>query len=232
MEVGFMTRYHKTWRWAAIAVAAAALAVPAVADAHVTVQPPQLEPGGFARMDIRVPNERDKADTTKVQVEFPPGFFFMNYEPKPGWNIEVRREKLSKPVEVFGEKQTEQIRDVTITSTNGKKGIAPGQFLDFGVSGGPVPGKAGQSLSFKAIQTYSNGEVVRWIAPDPEAETPASQVKIVKGEDQAAAATPASANDDEGASKGLGWAALALGGLGVLCGVAGLMLARRRPATT
>jgi periplasmic copper chaperone A len=222
-----MTAGKKVWRRAMLAAAAGALAAPGVAGAHVTVQPSELEPGGFARMDVRVPNERDKADTTKVQVEMPPGFFFINYEPKPGWRIAIRREKLSKPTEVFGERQTEQVRDVTITSTTPGKGIAPGQFEDFGLSGGPVPGKAGQTLSFKALQTYSNGEVVRWIAPDPEAETPASQVKLAGGEESQSA--PASGDDDSGsASKGLGIAALMVGGLALVAGLAALMLARRQ----
>lgn len=51
----------------------AVLAAPA-AMAHVTLQPKQAPAGGFARLDVRVPNESDDAATTKVRVQFPPGF--------------------------------------------------------------------------------------------------------------------------------------------------------------
>ena len=35
--------------------------------AHVTLQPERVPAGGFTRLDVRVPNERDDAATTKVQ---------------------------------------------------------------------------------------------------------------------------------------------------------------------
>jgi periplasmic copper chaperone A len=48
------------------ACAATALAAPAAAQAHVTLQPTEVPAGGFTRLDVRIPNERDNADTTKV----------------------------------------------------------------------------------------------------------------------------------------------------------------------
>ena len=52
-------------------VATAALALPAVAAAHVTLQPESVPAGTFTRLDVRVPNERDDAGTVKVDVELP-----------------------------------------------------------------------------------------------------------------------------------------------------------------
>jgi periplasmic copper chaperone A len=225
------------------AVALGALAVPATAGAHVTVQPQSgIEAGGFARIDVRVPNERDNASTEKVVVDVPPGFYSLNYEPVPGWTIKVNKEKLAAPVEQFGEQVTEQVKDVSFTADSEKDAIQPGQFQQFGLSGGPVPGKAGQSLSFPAIQTYSNGEVVRWIDKDPEAESPASTLKLLpaEGEGGTAPATPAkddtasnaaSKEDvDDKASKGLGVAALIVGALGLVVGIAAFAASRRKPA--
>ena len=48
--------------------------LPAAAGAHVTLQPTEAPAGGFARLDVRVPNERDDAATRKVAVQMPPGF--------------------------------------------------------------------------------------------------------------------------------------------------------------
>ena len=53
------------------ATVAAILALPAVAQAHVTVQPGTAEGGGFSVVAFRVPNERDDASTTQLRVTLP-----------------------------------------------------------------------------------------------------------------------------------------------------------------
>ncbi|HEV3000318.1 MAG TPA: YcnI family protein [Solirubrobacteraceae bacterium] len=233
----------RTTTTAAVAALAATLAA-APAQAHVTVQPRQAPAGEFTRLDVRVPNERDEAGTTKVAVKFPPGFIFLSTEPRDGWTAEVAKRKLAEPVEVFGEKQTEEVDTVTFRARKGER-IEPGQFVDFGLSVA-LPDKPGETLTFRAVQTYDNGETVRWIGP-PDAEEPAPQVELVAAEaqhgaggaaadgggrasggGQAAAAGGAEAeDDDEGASTGLAVAALIFGALGLLAGVAGLATARR-----
>jgi uncharacterized protein len=222
---------------AAAPAALLALAIaPAGAQAHVTLQPNEVPAGGFKRLDVRVPNERDNARTTKVEVKFPPGFIFISYEPEPGWSAKVAMAKLDKPVEAFGEQHSEQVDTVTFTTPG--KGIAPGQFRDFGLSLG-LPDKVGSALTFKALQTYSNGEVVRWIGA-PDAEEPAPQVKLTAAKPEGGAAvsgshTPAkeqpatstASTADGGGSDTLSLIALVVGALGLLAGLAGLAAARR-----
>ena len=106
--------------------------------------------------------------------QFPPGFYSISYEPVVGWSVDVKMRKLKKPAEQFGEKVTEEVDEVTITAEGA--GIAPGQFRDFGLSL-KMPNEPGKALTFKALQTYSSGEVVRWIGP-PDAEEPAPQVTL------------------------------------------------------
>ena len=72
------------FRLAAALAAALTLAVPAAAGAHVTVQPGTVPAGGFTRLDVRVPTERENASTTKVQLKLPDGFAEASYEPVPG----------------------------------------------------------------------------------------------------------------------------------------------------
>ena len=61
-----------TIRAAPIAAALAALlVVTPVAAAHVTLNPREWAAGGFAKFDVRVPNERDDADTTRVDAAIP-----------------------------------------------------------------------------------------------------------------------------------------------------------------
>jgi periplasmic copper chaperone A len=217
---------------AAAAAAASALAAPAAADAHVTLQPNTAAAGAFTVENVRVPNERDKASTVKVDLQLPHGFVFASYEPKIGWSVKVTKAKLAKPIQTDDGPIDEEVRRITFTGHGPNGKIGPGQFMDFPLSV-QIPGKAGDKLTFKAIQTYSNGEVVRWIGA-PDSDTPAPIVTVTKaGEDAAPTAAtptapaPASAPDDEGsASKGLGWSALIVGALGLVAGLAALGIRR------
>jgi uncharacterized protein YcnI len=208
---------------------ATVLAVPAVANAHVTLQPDEVPAGGFARLDVRVPNERDDAATEKVEVEMPDGFIFVSTEPVSGWSADVKMEKLDQPIEEHGEEITEQVRTVTFTATDPRAAIQPGQFRDFGMSVGmPSDAVEGDTLTFPALQTYESGEVVRWIGP-PDSEEPAAEVTLTAPEEEAAAdeeASEESSDDDDGAPIGLAIAALVVGGLGLLAGGASLVRAR------
>ena len=147
----------------AIAVAGLLL-VPGVAGAHITVQPPTAPAGGFARVDLRVPNERDDAGTVKVDLQLPPGVISASYEPLPGWSVKVTRSKAAEPIDVGGGlKSDEQVSRITWTGDGRDGVIAPGQFQDFGLSLRLPDGKPGEKLTFKALQTYQGGDIVRWI---------------------------------------------------------------------
>ncbi|HWH45434.1 MAG TPA: YcnI family protein [Thermoleophilaceae bacterium] len=217
-------------RFALAAVAVGTLSVAAPASAHVTLQPKEVPAGGFARVNVRVPNERDNSDTTKVRVKFPPGFLAISYEPVEGWTVRVKKRRLDEPAELHGEEIAEEVDEVSFTASR-DNGIGPGEFRDFGLSL-RMPEDAGATLSFKALQTYGNGEVVRWIGP-PDSEEPAAQVTLTASEEEggdspAAKTEPAAATaDDDGPSTGLVIVALALGAAGLLTGAAGLRSARR-----
>jgi periplasmic copper chaperone A len=210
-----------------IAPALAALALAPAAGAHITLNPNEVPADSFSRFAVRVPTERPDADTTKVVVQLPEGLFFVSFQPKPGWTRTVTMEKLDPPVELFGEEYTERV--ATVTWEGGK--IAPGEFDEFGLSA-KVPNAAGQTLEFPATQTYSSGEVVRWIGA-ADADTPAPRVTLAAAAAEEAAppqtetaAAPAAAEDDSD----LDALALAFGVAGLLAGVAALVLVLvRRP---
>jgi uncharacterized protein YcnI len=223
---------------------ACALLSPAAAQAHVSLHPNEVPVGSFATLDIRVPNEMENANTIKLAVQFPPGFLDVSTEYMPGWSADVKTAKLAKPVQTEDGEVTEQVKEIVWTGHGGEGKIPPGQFLNFPIST-EIPGKEGEELTFKVLQYYDNGEVVRWIGP-PESEEPAPQIDVtaeggvlqdVAGSETAppnpsetssagtAAATSSSGSD--GASKGLGIAALILGALGLLAGGAALVRSRR-----
>lgn len=219
----------------AAAAVASALAAPAVASAHVTVNPKAVPAEAFTVLDVRVPNERDDASTVKVEVQMPPGIVGVSYEPTPGWTTKVAKAKLDTPIQTPDGPITEAVSTVTWTGTGSGEGkIGPGQFRDFPISL-QIPGQAGDVLTFKALQTYSGGEVVRWIgSPDSDEPAPTVTVSAASGDEQtttAPAAPVAQASDDDtGSSDGLAIAAIVVGAIGLLAGLAALMTARRRSA--
>jgi periplasmic copper chaperone A len=219
------------------ALLALALLVPAAAQAHVTLQPNEAPEGAYTVLDVRVPNETESANTTKVAVQFPEGFGDVSYQAVPGWEVEVVHDKLKKPIETDDGPITEGVSEVIFSG--GK--LAPGEFQDFPLSV-QIPGKAGEELTFKAVQTYDDGEVVRWIGA-PETEHPAPQVLVTAAKEEGATATTAAgtaegtaaASSSESSSSdsddnGLAIAALAVAVIALLVGAAAVFGSRRRTA--
>lgn len=214
-------------RAAPIAALVATLVLAPAAAAHVTLNPREWEAGGFARFAVRVPNERDNASTTRVSLRFPEPILSAGFQPVEGWQRTVRMVELDEPIDVEGEQVTERID--TVTWSGGR--IRPGEFQEFGVSF-RTPEEPGTELAFPAVQTYSNGEVVRWIGPS-DADEPAPIVTVTEapteaGEAATPAATPAQAEPDEDGDA-LSIVALIAGVAGLAAGLAALFW-RRQPA--
>jgi uncharacterized protein YcnI len=205
-----------------LALAGALLFVPA-AGAHITLNPRDVPADSFSRFEVRVPNERPDAETTKIVLSLPEGLAFVSFQPKPGWRRSVTTEQLDNPVtNDEGEAVTERI--ATVTWQGGR--IAPGEFDEFGLSA-KMPARQG-TLVFPAVQTYSNGEVVRWIGA-PDADTPAPRVTLT-AKVEAATAPPAAAPQTGVDSSNRDELALALAIAGLVAGLAALALTLlRRP---
>ncbi len=214
------------------AVCAVALLILAgVASAHVTVNPRTAEQGGFTKVAFRVPNERDTASTTQLEINFPAEhpIAFVSTRAVPGWTSTVQKTALATPI------TTEEGGQITqtvskITWTGGR--IAPGTFEEFDVSLGPLPTDTDQ-LVFKALQTYDNGEVVRWIDTAPpgaaEPEHPAPVLKLTPA--NTSLTTAITSGDQESSDT----AGVVLGIVGIVLGLVGIGLAllsrRKRPRT-
>ncbi|SDJ27690.1 Uncharacterized protein YcnI [Actinokineospora alba] len=171
-------------------VAGAAMLVGAhTALAHVSVSADGAVPGKYTKATFRVPNEKETASTVRLEVTFPADHPFgrASVAPPAGWTATVKTRKLDVPVSHHGgAKLTEGVESITWEGGE----IKPGEFAEFPVSFGPLPADADR-LVFKALQTYSDGDVVRWIetprdgAPEPEYPAPVLTL----------AAAPATASD-------------------------------------
>jgi uncharacterized protein YcnI len=216
-------------RAAAITAATALVLLGAAgsASAHVTVSSPDAKPGGYAKLVFRVPSESDTASTTKLVVNLPKDRPFASVSPqvKDGWKVVKTTEKLAQPVKVGDVTLTEAITSITWTAAAG--GVPPNAFDEFGLSVGRIP-EGVDALSFPAVQTYSDGEVVKWeqIAKDAadKPEHPAPSLKLTT-----AITTVAATSEDKGGSSDT--LARVLGGAGLLLGLAGLGLGLRAGRT-
>ncbi|HWU10227.1 MAG TPA: YcnI family protein [Streptomyces sp.] len=229
--------------------ASTVLLLAGTASAHVSVQPQgEAAKGGYATVNFKVPNERDNASTVKLEISFPTDHPLASVSPQPvtGWKIDVTRSKLAEPLEVHGKKIDEAVSKVTWTADG--SGIAPGFFQQFPLSVGQLPEDADQ-LVFKALQTYSNKEVVRWIeepvegGEEPESPAPVLALTAPAADTHGAAAEDGSGEAEEpkesaassdDASSGTDSTARVLGVVGIVVGIAGVafgvLAGRRRSA--
>ncbi len=244
-----MIRHRRTASAAAAlalgAIATAVFGFAAPASAHVTVNPSEAKQGGYGRFAFRVPNESDSASTTKLEVVLPENapVGSVSTMPVPGWTVAVEKRTVDPPVQVHGSEISEVVAKVTWTAS-GDAAIAPGTFQEFPISMGPLPEV--DQMVFKALQTYSNGDVVRWIdlpepgtepaAPAPVLTLTAATPSAEPAESQSPAAAPGAADEGDDGDNGL---AVGLGVAGLVAGVGGLVLGglafartRREPAAT
>jgi uncharacterized protein YcnI len=158
-------------------VGAAVFATASPAWAHVEIDPTSEPKGSTVEFAFRVPNEEDAAQTVRLDVQFPTDHPIASVlvRQKPGWTFTTQTHKLAKPIKTDDGTFTDAVTEISWVSAGLQ--IPPGGYDVFPVLGGPLPKNTSQ-LTFKAVQTYSNGDVVRWIqlpakgAPPPDHPAP------------------------------------------------------------
>jgi len=231
-------------------VGAAVLGWAAPALAHVTVAPETAPKAATdVQLTFRVPNEETSAATTKVQIAFPtnPPLVGVLAQPVPGWTAKVATQHLTTPIQTDDGPVSDIVSSVTWTAANPAAGIQPDNYQGFDVLAGALP-DSGSEVVFKAVQTYSDGNVVNWVDPvtagGPEAEHPTPILKLTAGEPTgsgsetsttvaaggSAASTSSSVKDDADTAKTIGIIAIIFSVL-ALIGVGIGFAMRRRPAS-
>jgi len=182
-----------------------------------------------------VANEEDNASTTKVEVTFPQDHPIAEAltTPMSGWTTKVTSKSVTTPIKTDEGEINEAVNTVTWTATAG--GFGAGEFGSFAVSVG-LPDDA-EALTFKVVQTYSNGDTVDWVdATVPggdEPEHPAPVLTLTAGEGATTATTaPASSTSSDDDSDGLAIAALVVGGIAVIIAIVALVMGRKKASTS
>jgi uncharacterized protein YcnI len=224
------------------------------ASAHVTLHATGATQGGSDTLvSIRVPNEEDNATTSRVEVDLPAvnPLIGVLVQPTPGWQFQATTSKLPTPVTTDDGTVTDYVSKIVWSGGS----IPVGGYQDFNVDVSSLPKTA--TVELKAVQTYSNGDIVRWIdqpaaagQPMPDHPAPTLQLapaaadatsgaaSVAPASSPAAAASPAPAPSVTGlaktsavnGAKTLSIVAIVVGIVGLLAGLGGTLLPRRRAA--
>jgi uncharacterized protein YcnI len=113
--------------------------------AHITIWPKESAPGARERYTMRVPNEKQVA-TVRIEGEFPSELNLYDFEFKPGWKIDFKKDDKGK---------------ITGATWTGK--IVPYEFVEFGMLG--LNPKEGATLTWKFVQFYEDGMKEEFTGP-------------------------------------------------------------------
>jgi len=215
------------------------LAAPALA--HVTTNPDSTPKGGEITLGFRVPNEQPNANVTKVDIVLPTDHPLLGVlvQPVSGWTSTVTEVKLNPPVQTDDGPVAQAVSEIVWTSVSGG-GTAPSQFQEFPILVQRLPTDADQAV-FKALQTYSDGTVVRWIDPvvagqkAPDHPTPILALTAASSGSTTATTTAGTAGSGSATATTLDVSKLAkkssvssaksLGVIGIVVGALGLLVA-------
>jgi uncharacterized protein YcnI len=126
-------------------VAMSLLACASAALAHIRIYPNESTHGAREKYTMRVPNEKQVA-TTRIEGEFPPEVNVYDFEFKPGWKIDFKKDDKGK---------------IVGATWNGK--IQPYEFVEFGMLG--LNPKEGKTLTWKFVQFYEDGTKEEFTGP-------------------------------------------------------------------
>jgi uncharacterized protein YcnI len=148
--------------WAAIISVAALFfaTLSSSALAHVQVTPERAAPNDSVKFSILVPGERAEK-TIRVELKVPRGIVPYSFGDTPGWKRKII-----------------EADDGTVDRIVWSGSMAKDSFVVFDLLAA-TPEQTG-TLSWKAIQTYRDGEAVEWIGAE-DSEKPAAFTKISKG---------------------------------------------------
>ncbi len=123
----------------------AILAVASLAFGHIRIYPTESAYGAREKYTMRVPNEKQVA-TVRVEGEFPAALNVYDFEFKPGFKIDFKKDPQGK---IIGATWTGKIQ--------------PYEFVEFGMLG--LNPKEGSELVWKFVQFYEDGSKEEFTGP-------------------------------------------------------------------
>jgi uncharacterized protein YcnI len=125
-------------------IVVALMSIP-LAWAHIRINPTESTAGAREKYTMRVPNEK-QVNSIRVEGEFPPGLEVYDFEFKPGWKIDFKKDDKGK---------------IVGATWTGK--IQPYEFVEFGMLA--INPKQATNLTWKFIQYYDDGTKEEFTGP-------------------------------------------------------------------
>jgi uncharacterized protein YcnI len=116
-----------------------------LAFGHIRIYPNESTLGAREKYTMRVPNEK-QVKCVRIEGEFPPEVAIYDFEFKPGWKIDFKKDDKGKIV------------GAVWTGT-----MMPYEFVEFGMLG--INPKEGASLVWKFVQYYDDGSKEEFTGP-------------------------------------------------------------------
>jgi uncharacterized protein YcnI len=143
-----------------LAAGTVGLLIAPAAFGHFDVKPKRGDPSDARAFTFSIENEKSDASTVRFDVQLPAGVAFLGARSLGGWRL--------------GRTDAEGPRTISFRA---RKPLGPGEAVQEFVVSLRLPKAPGATLAFKGVQTYDNGEKVRWIGP-PGSEEPAPTVRV------------------------------------------------------
>ncbi len=115
------------------------------AQAHIRINPTDSTAGGREMYRMRVPNEK-QVNSSRIEGQFPEGLKVYAFEPKPGWNVAIKRNDKG---------------DIVGATWTGV--LKPYEFLEFGMLA--INPAAPGDLVWKFVQSYDDGTQEEFTGP-------------------------------------------------------------------
>ena len=122
---------------------------------HVVLDEPAALAGTGYKAALRIGHGCQGAATTSVKVTIPPSFRGAKPQPKAGWVLATKVEKLAKPYESHGRTVTDDVAEITWTAASKDSALPDAHFDEF-VLRGTLPAEPGP-MWFKVLQTCEKG---------------------------------------------------------------------------
>jgi uncharacterized protein YcnI len=142
-----------------------ALFAATAAQAHVGLASQSAPAGSSFRATFQVGHGCGPSGTRQVGVTLPVGVIEARPMPKPGWSLEIQREKLAQPVTRDGRTITERVARITWTARTAGDALPSDQYDEF-VLMAQLPNARG-ALAWPVTQVCDTGRVEWAEVPKP-----------------------------------------------------------------
>ena len=124
------------------------------ANAHAVITPREAQADSYARLALSITHGCDGSPTKVVRVRIPDGVNGARPQPKAGWTLDIKKEKLAQPIAgPHGATITERVTEIIWTGA-----LDADHFDDFSINV-RLPDAPNKTLHFATLQECASGKM-------------------------------------------------------------------------